>query len=62
MWKNSDIKLLLSLLLIPASLLVGCDLEKEDSLPYPKHKLTENISNIEAQNLEEPLNLSLIHI
>ena len=56
MWKNSDIKLLLSLLLIPASLLVGCDLEKEDSLPYPKHKLTENISNIEAQNLEEPLN------
>ena len=59
MWKNSDIKLLLSLLLIPAGLLVGCDLEKEDYLPYPKHKLTENISNLEGQNLEEPLKVIL---
>lgn len=48
MWKNSDIKLLLFLLLIFVGLLVGCDFEKEDYLLYFKYKLIENILNIEV--------------
>ena len=55
MWKSGDVKLLLSLLLIPG-LLVSCGLEKEGYLPHPKHELTAKISNPEDQNLEQPLN------
>ena len=55
MWKSGDVKLLLSLLLIPG-LLVSCGLEKEGYLPHPKHELTAKISNPEDKNLEQPLN------
>ncbi|NER03336.1 MAG: hypothetical protein F6K17_12300, partial [Okeania sp. SIO3C4] len=50
MWKSSDIKLLLSLLLIPG-LLVGCGRETAE---HPVSiELTENISNLDSQNLEK---------
>ncbi|GGA57900.1 hypothetical protein [Okeania sp. KiyG1] len=50
MWKSSDIKLLLSLLLIPG-LLVGCSLETGNSLAIQEP--TESFSNLDSQNLEE---------
>ena len=52
MWKSSDIKLLLSLLLIPV-FLASNPLEAANFLS--SKELTENLSNPDSQNLEESL-------